>query len=102
MRRDAPFAQLVVPDHRELDRGTLRAIIRQAGLSVDEFVALVQLVEAPGKLHKGNRRDDNTDEGGARGLGWGEAGGGLVAGRGGSCRGLGCGLGLGMVEGQAR
>jgi predicted RNA binding protein YcfA (HicA-like mRNA interferase family) len=28
----------VVPDHKELDRGTLRAIIRQAGLSVDEFV----------------------------------------------------------------
>ena len=41
VRRDAQFAQLVVPDHRELDRGTLRAIIRQAGLSVDEFVALV-------------------------------------------------------------
>ena len=41
VRRDAPFAQLVVPDHRELDRVTLRAIIRQAGLSVDEFVALV-------------------------------------------------------------
>ena len=41
VRRDTPFAQLVVPDHRELDRGTLRAIIRQAGLSVDEFVALV-------------------------------------------------------------
>ncbi|MBI5485901.1 MAG: type II toxin-antitoxin system HicA family toxin [Deltaproteobacteria bacterium] len=40
-RRDEPFAQVVVPDHRELDRGTLRAIIRQAGLSVDEFVALV-------------------------------------------------------------
>lgn len=37
MRRDDPFAQLVVPDHKELDRGTLRAIIRQAGLSVDEF-----------------------------------------------------------------
>ncbi len=38
LRRDDPFAQLVVPDHRELDRGTLRAIIRQAGLGVDEFV----------------------------------------------------------------
>jgi len=25
-----------------LDRGTLRAIIRQAGLSVDEFVALLR------------------------------------------------------------
>lgn len=37
LRRDNPLAQLVVPDHKELDRGTLRAIIRQAGLSVDEF-----------------------------------------------------------------
>jgi len=37
LRRDAPFAQVVVPDHRELDRGTLRAIIRQAGLSVEAF-----------------------------------------------------------------
>ena len=38
LRRDFPFAEVVVPDHRELDRGTLRSIIRQAGLSVDEFV----------------------------------------------------------------
>ena len=38
LRRDDPFGQVVVPDHRELDRGTLRAIIRQAGLSVEEFV----------------------------------------------------------------
>ena len=28
LRRDAPFAQVVVPAHKELDRGTLRAIIR--------------------------------------------------------------------------
>ncbi len=40
LRRDEPFAQVVVPDHVELDRGTLRAIIRQAGLSVDEFLKL--------------------------------------------------------------
>jgi predicted RNA binding protein YcfA (HicA-like mRNA interferase family) len=39
--REDPFAQVVVPDHRELDRGTLRAIIRQAGLSVDEFLILL-------------------------------------------------------------
>lgn len=37
MRRDEPFAQIVVPDHTRLDRGTLRAIIRQAGLRVDDF-----------------------------------------------------------------
>jgi len=41
LRRDEPFAQIVVPDHKELDRGTLRAIIRQAGLSVEEFVRLL-------------------------------------------------------------
>ncbi len=41
IRRDVPFAQVVVPDHHVLDRGTLRAIIRQAGLGVDEFVALL-------------------------------------------------------------
>ena len=37
LRRDDPFAQVVVPDHKELDRGTLRAILRAAGVSVDEF-----------------------------------------------------------------
>jgi len=31
LRRIDPFAQTTVPNHRELDRGTLRAIIRQAG-----------------------------------------------------------------------
>jgi predicted RNA binding protein YcfA (HicA-like mRNA interferase family) len=41
LRRDVPFAQVVVPDHPELDRGTLRAMIRQAGLSVEEFVHLL-------------------------------------------------------------
>ena len=41
LRRDDPFGQLVVPDHKELDRGTLRAIIRQAGLSMDEFTKLL-------------------------------------------------------------
>ena len=41
LRRDEPFSQIVIPDHEELDRGTLRAIIRQAGLSIDEFVKLM-------------------------------------------------------------
>ncbi|MHB8778339.1 MAG: type II toxin-antitoxin system HicA family toxin [Anaerolineales bacterium] len=41
LRRDNPFGQLVVPDHKELDRGTLRAFIRQSGLSVDEFIKLL-------------------------------------------------------------
>ena len=41
VRRADPFAQIVVPDYKELDRGTLRAIIRQAGLTVEEFVRFV-------------------------------------------------------------
>jgi len=41
LRRDTPFGQVVVPDHKELDRGTLRAIIRQAGLSPDDFSGLL-------------------------------------------------------------
>lgn len=41
LRRDNPFAQTVVPDHVVLDRGTLRAIIRQAGMTVEDFVRLL-------------------------------------------------------------
>jgi predicted RNA binding protein YcfA (HicA-like mRNA interferase family) len=41
LRRDAPFAQVVVPNHKELDSGTLRAILRQIELSVDGFIALL-------------------------------------------------------------
>jgi predicted RNA binding protein YcfA (HicA-like mRNA interferase family) len=42
LRRDEPFAQVVVPDHQELDRGTLRAILRHADLSIDDFVGLLR------------------------------------------------------------
>jgi predicted RNA binding protein YcfA (HicA-like mRNA interferase family) len=42
LRRDEPFGQIVVPDHKELDRGTLRAIIRHAGVGIDEFIELLQ------------------------------------------------------------
>lgn len=41
VRKNNPFYQLVVPDHKELDSGTLRAIIRQSGLSVEEFTKLL-------------------------------------------------------------
>ena len=36
-----PHRRLTVPDHREVAKGTLRAVIRQAGLTVDEFTALL-------------------------------------------------------------
>ncbi len=41
LRRDEPYAQVVVPDHRELDRGTLRAILRGANVPVEEFIGLL-------------------------------------------------------------
>lgn len=37
----APHRRLTVPDHKELAKGTLRAIIRESGLTVDEFAALL-------------------------------------------------------------
>jgi predicted RNA binding protein YcfA (HicA-like mRNA interferase family) len=40
LQRADPPATISVPDHAEIDRGTLRAIIRQAGLSVEQFLAL--------------------------------------------------------------
>ncbi|MCC6159992.1 MAG: type II toxin-antitoxin system HicA family toxin [Deltaproteobacteria bacterium] len=39
LRRDEPPTMVTVPHHKVLDRGTLRAIIRQSGLTVDEFLA---------------------------------------------------------------
>lgn len=39
--KDPPHKRLTVPNHRELAKGTLRAIIRQAGLTRDEFIRLV-------------------------------------------------------------
>jgi predicted RNA binding protein YcfA (HicA-like mRNA interferase family) len=37
-----PHRRVVVPDHREIAKGTLRAIIHQVGLTMEEFVALYQ------------------------------------------------------------
>jgi len=37
MVRRSPPAQTTIPNHKELDRGTLRAIIRQAGVTVEEL-----------------------------------------------------------------
>ena len=41
LRRDNPFAQTVVPNHDQIDRGTLRAILRQTDIAVDEFIKLL-------------------------------------------------------------
>ncbi len=41
MGRDGWGPILVLPRHDDVPRGTLRALIRQAGMSVEEFVALL-------------------------------------------------------------
>lgn len=41
MVREDPRCMLTIPDHRELAPGTLRSMIRQAGLTVEQFVDLL-------------------------------------------------------------
>ena len=38
---EPPFRRLTVPDHKELAKGTLRSIIREAGLTVEQFTELL-------------------------------------------------------------
>lgn len=40
-QRVEPYRRLTVPDHKEIAKGTLRAIIREAGLTRDEFFKLL-------------------------------------------------------------
>jgi predicted RNA binding protein YcfA (HicA-like mRNA interferase family) len=39
MVKDGEIATLSIPDHREVAKGTLRSLIRNAGLTVDEFIS---------------------------------------------------------------
>jgi predicted RNA binding protein YcfA (HicA-like mRNA interferase family) len=36
-----PYRRLTIPNHKEIAKGTLRAIIRQAGITVEELVKLM-------------------------------------------------------------
>jgi len=36
-----PYRRLTIPNHKSLAKGTLRSIIKQAGLTKDEFVELL-------------------------------------------------------------
>ena len=42
LRRDEPYARIVVPDHREIRLGTLHRIISDTGLTVEEFLRLLR------------------------------------------------------------
>lgn len=44
LRQQAPpHRRVTVPDHKEIAKGTLRAILRQTGLTTAEFVKLLSL-----------------------------------------------------------
>lgn len=42
LTREGVAVNLSIPDHRELDRGLLRGLIRDASMTVDQFVELLK------------------------------------------------------------
>ena len=42
IRNDAEDITLIIPDHREVDRWTLKGILRDAGISVEVFIKLLK------------------------------------------------------------
>ena len=42
IRRNEPFAQVVVPDHKSVDPGTLASILDGVGLTTEEFLKLLK------------------------------------------------------------
>jgi predicted RNA binding protein YcfA (HicA-like mRNA interferase family) len=41
LRRAEPYARVVIPDHKQIRAGTLRRIIADAGMTVDQFMQLL-------------------------------------------------------------
>ena len=41
LRKEGGPGMLSVPDHRELDTGLLRGLIRDSGMTVDEFLNMI-------------------------------------------------------------
>ncbi|MGD1119787.1 MAG: type II toxin-antitoxin system HicA family toxin [Dehalococcoidales bacterium] len=42
LRRESPFSQVIVPDHKNVDTGTLASILDGAGITGEEFVRLLK------------------------------------------------------------
>ncbi len=38
---EPPYRRVTIPNHKKLAKGTLRSIIRQVGLTVDDFIGLL-------------------------------------------------------------
>ncbi|HBK53693.1 type II toxin-antitoxin system HicA family toxin [Syntrophomonas wolfei] len=41
MTKEGSSVKLIIPNHKTLDRATLRSLIRKSGLTVDEFIKLL-------------------------------------------------------------
>ncbi len=41
LRREGPFARVTVPNHKTLRPGTLRTILQEAGLTVEQLIDLL-------------------------------------------------------------
>jgi predicted RNA binding protein YcfA (HicA-like mRNA interferase family) len=41
LRRDEPYARAVIPDHKQIRSGTLRRIIADVGMTVEQFTQLL-------------------------------------------------------------
>ena len=41
LTKEGHFATLSVPDHKEIAKGTLRSLIRSAGITIIEFLAVI-------------------------------------------------------------
>lgn len=39
--QDLPHRRLTIPDHKTLAKGTLRSIVRESGLTVEDFLNLL-------------------------------------------------------------
>ena len=42
LRREEPHARIVVPHHKQVRAGTLRRIVADAGMTVDQFIQLLR------------------------------------------------------------
>jgi predicted RNA binding protein YcfA (HicA-like mRNA interferase family) len=40
LRRESPYARVVVPDHKRVRPGTLRQILHEAGMTVEQLLGL--------------------------------------------------------------
>jgi predicted RNA binding protein YcfA (HicA-like mRNA interferase family) len=40
LKRDSPYARVVVPDHKRVRPGTLRQILNEAGVTVEQLLEL--------------------------------------------------------------